>query len=146
VKNIAVILVILLGSFASVLATGSGSATAGRIGIAAVFVFTGIGHFAKRKAMAAMLPPYVPARGPVVLLSGVFELALAAGVVVASLARPAGIAIVAFLVLVTPINIWSAINKVPFGGHATGPKYLWVRIPLQMLLIAWTWWFAVRPA
>jgi len=30
------------------------------------------------------------------------------------------------------------------GGHAAGPKYLWVRAPLQLVLAAWTWWFAVR--
>jgi hypothetical protein len=30
------------------------------------------------------------------------------------------------------------------GGHTWGPVYLLIRAPLQALLVAWTWWFAVR--
>jgi uncharacterized membrane protein len=31
-----------------------------------------------------------------------------------------------------------------FGGHGAGPIYLAVRLPLQLVLIGWTWWHAVR--
>ena len=31
-----------------------------------------------------------------------------------------------------------------FGGHATGPRYLPVRGPLQLLVIFWTYWFVLR--
>ncbi|MEZ4712248.1 MAG: hypothetical protein R3A44_33980 [Caldilineaceae bacterium] len=31
------------------------------------------------------------------------------------------------------------------GGHTDGPQYLWFRVPLQLLFIAWTWYFTLRP-
>jgi uncharacterized membrane protein len=33
---------------------------------------------------------------------------------------------------------------VDIGGHAAGPAYLLIRLPLQLILIAWAWWFGVR--
>lgn len=38
-----------------------------------------------------------------------------------------------FLLLVLPSNIYAAWQRVDFGGHAAGPVYLLVRIPLQLL-------------
>ena len=29
-------------------------------------------------------------------------------------------------------------------GHLVGPTYLFVRAPVQLLLIFWTYWFVVR--
>jgi uncharacterized membrane protein len=143
-KNIIVMLALLLGGFVAGLAAGAHLALAGRIGLAAVFLFTAVGHFAKTEAMAEMLPPSVPARPACVLASGVFEAALAVALLVPSLARLAGIAAAAFLVAVAPINVAAAFRRIEFGGHATGPRYLWVRLPLQLLLIAWAYAFAIR--
>jgi hypothetical protein len=53
-------------------------------------------------------------------------------------------AIGAFLVLATPLNIYSAIHRVRFGGHSSGPWYLAIRLPLQMLLFVWTYCFTLR--
>jgi uncharacterized membrane protein len=103
-----------------------------------------VGHFIKQEEMIAMLPPSLPARRAAVILSGVLELVLALGVLLPSLTRVAGIGICVFLVLVAPVNIHAALKRVNFGGHGAGPKYLWVRLPLQIILIAWTYWFAVR--
>ena len=59
-------------------------------------------------------------------------------------ARTAGLAVMAFLVLVFPANVSAAARHVDFGGHGRGLPYLWIRAPLQLLLIAWASWFAVR--
>ena len=56
----------------------------------------------------------------------------------------AGFAAIAILVLFFPANVYAAFAQVEMGGHAWGPVYLLIRAPLQALLIAWTWWFAVR--
>ena len=37
-----------------------------------------------------------------------------------------------------------AIRRVDMGGHNLGPMYLLVRVPLQLILIGWVYWFAVR--
>ena len=143
-KNIAIIVVLLLGAAGVAKLSGADAGTAGRIGIAAVFAFTALGHFVQRDAMAAMLPAALPARPAIVILSGLLEALLAILVLIPSYSRAAGIAICVFLVLVTPVNVHAAIKQVDFGGHAAGPRYLAVRLPLQLALLIWTWWFAVR--
>ena len=50
----------------------------------------------------------------------------------------------AFLVLVFPVSghVSPAARHVDFGGHGRGLFDLWIRAPLQRLLIAWALWFA----
>jgi uncharacterized membrane protein len=124
--------------------SGLGGARAGCFGLAAVFLFTGMGHFARARGMAEMLPRWVPGRLPIVWATGVMELAFAVGLALPAWARTTGLAVIAFLVLVFPANVSAAARGVDFGGHGRGFSYLWIRAPLQLLLIAWAWWFAVR--
>jgi uncharacterized membrane protein len=116
----------------------------GRIALAAVMAFAASGHFVQTEPMSQMLPPWVPMRVPIIRATGVLELAIAAALLVPRLARPTGIFLIVYLILIFPSNVYAAIERVPMGGHAMGPKYLWARAPLQLILIAWTWWFAVR--
>jgi uncharacterized membrane protein len=141
-RNIAIMLALLLGAFGISLAVGASTGHAGRTAVAAVFFFTALGHFAKPAEMQEMIPPWVPERKLVVLTSGFFELVLALGILIPSSSHVAAFAAIAFLVLATPLNVYSALNRVSFGGHGAGPKYLLVRLPLQVILIAWTWWFS----
>ena len=143
-KNIATILGLLFGGFALACLSGAGYTKAGQVGIAAVFAFTALGHFVKQDEMLAMLPPFLPARRALVILSGGLELLFAAGVLLSAFTKVTGVVICCFLIIVTPLNIYSALRRVNFGGHAAGPKYLLVRLPLQVLLLVWTYWFAVR--
>jgi len=143
-KNIAIILVLLLGSAGAAKLLGANANTAGRIGLAAVFGFTALGHFVRRDQMAAMIPPSVPSRAAIVVVSGLFEALLAVFLLVPSYSGMAGIVAGVFLVLVTPLNIYAALKRVDFGGHAAGPIYLLVRLPLQAALMMWTYWFAIR--
>lgn len=143
-KNIAIIVALLLVGSGVATLFSAGAGMAGRIGIAAVFAFTAFGHFVKREEMAAMLPASLPARSALVTLSGLFEALLAILILVPSCSKMAGLVICVFLVLVTPVNIHAAIKRVDFGGHGTGPRYLALRLPLQLVLLLWTYWFAVR--
>lgn len=142
--NIAAILLLLIGGFAIAQLSGAPYDRSGQIGLAAVFAFTGLGHFFKRDAMMSMLPPALPARRAMVVLSGAFEIILAIGVLLPACTKFAGLCLCVFLVLVAPINVYSAVEHVEFGGHAAGPRYLWMRLPLQALLLVWTYWFAVH--
>jgi hypothetical protein len=49
------------------------------------------------------------------------------------------------LAMFLPVNVFAAMNRVEFGGHEWGPAYLWIRVPLQAILVGWIWRFAVRP-
>ena|SRR5688572_27443996 len=113
-------------------------------GLSLLFVFTGLGHFLETEAMAQMLPDWVPAREPLVLLTGVLEWGLALGFFIPETRRSAGWMALAVLVAFFPANVYAAVNFVPMGGHAWGPEYLLVRTPLQIAILLWTYWFTIR--
>ena len=138
---------ILLGSYAVLsIVPGVDRAQRGRISLALLFLFTGLGHFVNPEPMAAMLPPWVPARVPIIYLTGVLEWAGAIGLLVRRYSRVAGICLLAFLVAVFPANVFAALNNVNMGGHDAGPAYLLVRGPFQLLLMWWAYHFAIRRA
>lgn len=116
----------------------------GRLGLALVFAFTGIGHFLKTDEMAEMLPTWVSARRQIIQLTGVLEWLFAMCLFIPPLVRPTGYLMVAFLIAVLPSNVSAAMRRVDFGGHRAGPVYLLARVPLQLLLMAWTYWFVIR--
>ena len=114
---------------------------AAAIGLGLLFVFTGVGHFAQTELMAQMLPPWVPARVPLVYATGVVEFAIAVGFLIPETRRSAGWMAATVLLLFFPANIYAAFNHVPMAGHAWGPTYLVVRAPLQLAILAWIYWF-----
>jgi uncharacterized membrane protein len=87
--------------------------------------------------MVDMLPPWVPARRMVVLLTGVLEFALAVALAVPSTRAVAGWACVAILIGFFPVNVYASFKRRGGGGHDWGPVYLLVRLPLQILLVCW---------
>jgi len=117
--------------------------TAGCVGVTLVFLFTGVGHFVLTEPMAEMLPPWVPARIPLVYVTGVLELVAAVAILFTPLRRTVGWCLIVLLLLFLPVNIYAAIQQVGMGGHEWGPVYLLIRVPLQALLIGWIWWCGV---
>lgn len=111
-------------------------ARAGAIAIGVMFVFTGVAHFFKTDEMVAMFPSAIPGKVGLVYMSGVFEV-VAGACLIAGLGpqRIIAMALVGFLVLSLPLNIYSAVNGTGLG--AKGASYLWFRIPLQVF---WGWW------
>ncbi len=116
----------------------------GPIGLAAVFAFTGVGHFVAGGPMVDMLPSWVPLKEETIWLSGAFEIGLALAFLFDRTRRAAGMVAIAFLLAVLPLNVISAIRGVGPGGHQWGPVYLWIRVPLQFALIAASHAWAVR--
>ena len=91
-----------------------------------------------------MLPSGVPMRVPLIYLTGIFELLAALAILIPPLSRYVGLVLGVFLLLILPSNVYATFQRVDFGGHGAGPVYLLVRVPLQLLLIGWVYWFAVR--
>jgi uncharacterized membrane protein len=118
---------------------------AAAIGLTVLFAFTGIGHFVETEAMAQMLPPWVPERVLLVYLTGILEFAIAGGFLVRKSRQFTGWVAAAVLVLFFPANVYAAINQIPMGGHASGPAYLLIRAPLQVIILFWVYWFTIRP-
>ena len=121
-----------------------------RVGLTLFFLFTGVGHFIKTEEMAGMLPLSVPYRTELVYFTGILELLGAIGVWIPRLTQLTGFLLILMLIAILPANIYSAINRVNFGGHEAGPVYLLVRIPFQLFVIWWTYfatkqnWFKQR--
>lgn len=127
------------------LVTGSDVDWAGHLGLALVFAFAALGHFVKTDAMTQMIPPSVPHRRVLIQISGVFELAMAIVVLAWPNSRLVGfVMMIGFLIAVFPSNVYAAMRRVEFGGHSAGPRYLILRVPLQLLLILWVYWFVLR--
>jgi uncharacterized membrane protein len=121
-----------------------------RLGLSLFFIFTSIGHFIRTEEMAAMLPPSVPYRIELMYLTGVLEFLGAIGIWIPHLMRLTGFLLILMLIGILPANVYSAINRVDFGGHGAGPAYLLVRVPFQLFVIWWTYfsteqdWFQRR--
>jgi uncharacterized membrane protein len=111
-----------------------------KVGLSLFFAFTAVGHFIRTDEMSAMLPPWVPYRAPLIYFTGVLEILGAIGLWLPGLTRLTGLCLILMLISFLPANIYSAIDRVEFGGHGAGPAYLLVRIPFQLFLIWWIYW------
>ncbi len=146
-------LIVLIGVFILALIVLRASAKqvdfqfAGRIAMAAMLVFTAMGHFAFTKGMAAMIPEFVLFKTSVVYLSGIFEILLALGLLLRNYKTAVGWVVIVFFILMLPANIKAAIINLNYQtGELNGPglSYLWFRIPLQILFIAWVFLSAIK--
>jgi uncharacterized membrane protein len=111
---------------------------------AAAFTFAGVMHFVKPAPFVAIVPDYLPGALMLVYVSGVAEIAGGVGLLVPALRTWAGWGLIALLLAVFPANIHMALHKIPWDGKPLPEWALWIRLPLQALLIAWVWWAAVR--
>ena len=113
-----------------------------RYALATMLVLTASAHFTKMKGdLVRMIPAWVPWPLAVVYLTGVCELAGAVGLLIPSLRLAAGIALIAFFILVFPANVKAARSGVGLSGKPATP--LWLRLPMQVLFIVLTWWSAL---
>lgn len=112
-----------------------------RVGLAVMFVFTGLAHFGRtRDDLVRMVPPRLPNPSALVTLTGVAELAGAVGLVIPSLARWAAYGLMLLLVAMVPANIYAARIGHTIAGRPHTRMTL--RLPLQVLWIALLWWSA----
>ncbi|MDQ0378489.1 DoxX family protein [Amycolatopsis thermophila] len=89
-----------------------------RGGVAAMFTATGVAHFVGlREQMISMVPPALPAPGLLVTLTGILELAGAAGVLWPRTTKWAAAGLSAMLVLMFPANVHAAVDHVLTAWH-----------------------------
>ena len=113
--------------------------TCARFALATMFCFTAIAHFASpRKDLIAMVPPSFPRPDLLVTGTGVLEFAGAVGLLLAPTRTWAAGGLILLLLAMFPANISAARRGVQLRGKAATP--LWIRTPMQVLLIVWAWW------
>jgi uncharacterized membrane protein len=109
--------------------------------LAVFFVGAGVMHFVKPDFYVAIMPPYLPWHLELVWISGVFEILGGIGVLFPQpLRRWAAWGLVALLIAVFPANLHVALHDVAVGGQAASPLFNWVRLPFQLVFIAWVIW------
>lgn len=119
----------------------------GNLGMAVFIIFTGLSHFKFQKGMAMMIPGFVPGKMFWVYATGVLEIAAGIGLMIPSIRELTAILLIIFYILVFIANINSSKKKINiFKADYTGPgmQYLYrERIPMQIILIAWTLYFGI---
>lgn len=112
--------------------------------LALLFCFGGVMHFVVPSLYAAIVPPWLPNPPLLVLVSGVAEIAGGLGVLHPATRRLAGWGLIALLVAVFPANVH--MLQLGYSNHSTAlwKAALWLRLPLQLPLLWWTWRAAAR--
>lgn len=120
---------------------------AGNFSMAAFIIFTGFAHFKFQKGMALMIPEFIPAKMFWVYFTGILEIAAGIGLMIPSIREITAILLLIFFVLVFVANINSSQKKINlFKADYTGPgmNYLYKeRLPMQIILLVWTWYFGI---
>jgi len=126
------LITLLVGSIAARIAGWAGVDYVGTwtkavaVGLAAMFVLTGVAHFAPplRAALIAIVPPQLPAPGLLVTVTGVLESLGAVGLLIPT-TRVAGAGCLLLLMLAMfPANIYAARMPNP-------PKSMTTQLPLR---------------
>lgn len=110
------------------------------LGIA--FVLAGINHFFNPDFYLKMMPPYLPWHLFLIYLSGFFEIALGVLLLIPKYTHFAAWGLIALLIAVFPANIFMAMNTELFSEF--NPAALYLRLPLQLIIIAWAFWFTKK--
>ncbi|RMZ58484.1 hypothetical protein D1632_12780 [Chryseobacterium nematophagum] len=119
----------------------------GNFGMTVFIIFTGLAHFKFQKGMKMMIPDFIPYKMFWVYCTGFLEIAAGIGLMIPSIRELTAILLIVFYVLVFVANINSSKKKINlFKADFSGPgmNYLYKeRIPMQIILIVWTWYFGI---
>lgn len=101
-------------------------------------IAAGAYHFINPNFYLRMMPPVLPAHSFLVYLSGAFEIVLGVLLLIPKFTRLAAWGLIALFIAVYPANIYMALNPELFPEFSSTALYL--RLPLQIVLIAWAFW------
>jgi len=119
-----------------------------RLVLGVVFVLAGVLHFVYPRAYERIVPPYLPAPLALVLVSGAAEVAGGLGAAFGGprMRRFSGWGLILLLAAVFPANVYMALHPQEIPGLEVPRWILWLRLPLQPLLMLWVWWTLLRKA
>jgi uncharacterized membrane protein len=111
-----------------------------RVGLGFVFLWFfigGVAHFVATDIEMQIVPPYIPWPRAAVLVSGVFELLGAIGILIRPTRRVAGLGLFLLTLAITPANVYmlqrSDLFAVPYWT-------LILRLPIQVALLGLIGW------
>lgn len=105
------------------------------------FFIGGIMHFVATGTEASIVPPWMPWPVAAVLISGVFELLGAVGILYPPTRKAAGIGLFLLTIAVTPAHFYMLQRPELFPVPLWA---LWLRLPVQLALLWLIWWSTWR--
>lgn len=102
-----------------------------------LFIVAGMFHFRKPKVYERIIPPYIPAKTSVVIISGIAEMILGLMLMNKDSETTAAWGIIVLLLIFLPVHIYMLQDK---KASLKLPKWiLWVRLPLQFAMMIWAY-------
>jgi uncharacterized membrane protein len=104
------------------------------------FIAAGSNHFLNTPFYVSIMPPYLPWQESLVYVSGLGEIGLGGLLLFERWSRLAAWGLIALLIAVFSANIHMATHAEQYQWAS--PLVLWLRLPLQGLLILWAYWYS----
>lgn len=106
--------------------------------MALLYLVAGMNHFRIPKFYERIIPSYFSNKKFINEASGVAEIILGIGLLIPLTSNLAAWGVIALLIAIFPANIYHLQQK---GAGMKIPLWaLWLRIPIQFVLIAWAYW------
>jgi len=104
------------------------------------FIYAGISHFTKAWFFYKITPPYLQKwKKPINVIVGVSEILGGIGLLIPQTRMMAAWGIILLLIAVFPANWY--MYRSNGAGMKINPKFLLVRLPLQLVLLAWAFYY-----
>lgn len=107
--------------------------------LSALFVFAGTMHFVIPASYASIIPGWVPFPMAMVYLTGVAEIGGGLGLLLERFRRAAAIGLIVLLVAVFPANVEMLQDAIAANASGWYQALLFLRLPIQPLLIVWVY-------
>jgi len=121
----------------------NGAKSWGLVAQALLYIGLGINHFWHWKSYVGIMPTHYSHPHLLVLISGVVEILGGLGLLLERTRRLSAWGLIAMLLIYFDVHFFMAMNP---GRFALIPVWLlYLRIPFQVLLIGWAWFYARGP-
>ncbi|GAA3937525.1 hypothetical protein GCM10022209_35490 [Chitinophaga oryziterrae] len=98
-------------------------------------------HILSPRKLTYMIEAWLPYALQLVILSGIGEIILGAGLLFPAMQWYAAWGLTILLILMFPANIYVAVKQLPApGGLPAKPWYTWSRLAFQPVYIVWIWY------
>jgi uncharacterized membrane protein len=110
-----------------------------QIVLAIFFMVAGCLHFVFPASYMKIMPPWLPWPFALVVISGIAEIAGGLGVLFQRTRRLAGYGLILLSLAVLPANVQMLLNAHAAASSLVWQTLLFMRLPLQLVLIFWIW-------
>ena len=106
--------------------------------LALILFIAGLLHFFIPSLFLVAMPPYIPYPFEVIIITGVIELLLAAGISFSHTRKYASLLTALYFIAILPAHFHVSLNEIPMFG-VSSPLLLWARTLFQSVFIYWAY-------